>query len=795
MRPEDYRALAGGGATLLGLSALAPLLTDGAWVLPSVVAVCVVVATGILLRRMGLSAPSVVLGQVVVLALLCGNLVAWDATGPGPLPGPDWLAQVTAHARDGLAIIATEPAPVDVSDGILALTALGAGVAALLVDVLAVAMNIPAAVGVVLVAIVAIPTAVTGQEPAWQVVVMVGAGYLLLLATSTGRGSPQARLDDAAENRAAGRTNRPRIVLLLGATSLAAAVIAPTLLPQLGGDGSGSGPGGSARRGGITTENPIVDLRRDLVRGQNVDVLHYRTDAEFPDYLRLVSLDQFDGTTWHTSRRSVPESQQLPAGMPNPPGLVPELTPSTVNSYQIVVSDVLQSRWLPLPYPAVDVEAAGDWRFDIGSLDVVSASGTTAGLQYQVQSLQVSPTSPPEDADVTVDDPMLAVPAGVAGQLTTVAAEVTDGIEGSFEKAIAMQDWFRNDGGFVYDTANTPAGSASDDLLAFLQDRRGYCEQYAATMALMARVEGIPARVAVGYRPGDRADVTAPGTPDIPGEGELRVVRAHDAHAWPELYFAGVGWLRFEPTPTQVSGAPPGYTVPAAGPDPGAEQEANPALEQEVNPGPLEEGVPTDVTPDATASPASQAWLVAVLILVVALVVLLPPLLHRALRRRRWRQARGNASRLADEAWQEAVQAAAVTGVAWPESSTPREVGRWLVLALELDSEDDLARVNALVSGVETAWYTRDPAADESLESTADEVRHLLLGHAPAWRQALNWWMPFLARRSVPVSAESASGSQVRDDSTPGSRDSAGRSAPAHVVPATTPAVFDPSHE
>src|SRR5690606_28719934 len=88
-----------------------------------------------------------------------------------------------------------------------------------------------------------------------------------------------------------------------------------------------------------------------------------------------------------------------------------------------------------------------------------------------------------------------------------------------------------------------------DDLLAFLSPagRTGYCEQFSASMALMARSLGIPARVAVGFLSPERA-------------GNDWVFSAHDLHAWPELYFEGAGWVRFEPTPGSRSGGAPDYT-------------------------------------------------------------------------------------------------------------------------------------------------------------------------------------------------------------------------------------------
>ena len=78
-------------------------------------------------------------------------------------------------------------------------------------------------------------------------------------------------------------------------------------------------------------------------------------------------------------------------------------------------------------------------------------------------------------------------------------------------------------------------------------DRVGYCEQYAAAMAVMARSLGIPTRVAVGFRSAVRS-------------GDEYVYRSHQMHSWPEIYFPHTGWLPFEPTPGAAGGAVPSYT-------------------------------------------------------------------------------------------------------------------------------------------------------------------------------------------------------------------------------------------
>src|SRR5262249_15182489 len=100
--------------------------------------------------------------------------------------------------------------------------------------------------------------------------------------------------------------------------------------------------------------------------------------------------------------------------------------------------------------------------------------------------------------------------------------------------------------------------------------KTGYCEQFASSMALLARLLGIPARVGMGYTAGTQRS-----------DGSW-VVSTKDAHAWPELYFSGVGWLRFEPTPAggvgQGSATVPAYTTPQLLPGaPGTEENGSSA--------------------------------------------------------------------------------------------------------------------------------------------------------------------------------------------------------------------------
>ena len=110
---------------------------------------------------------------------------------------------------------------------------------------------------------------------------------------------------------------------------------------------------------------------------------------------------------------------------------------------------------------------------------------------------------------------------------------------------LALQDWFRAN--FQY-SLDVPQGHSTSAVEAFLRQRIGYCEQFAGTFAAMARGLGIPARVAVGYTPGL-----------LQPDGS-RSVLGKNSHAWPEIWFDGLGWVGFEPTPGRGAPGAEAYT-------------------------------------------------------------------------------------------------------------------------------------------------------------------------------------------------------------------------------------------
>ena len=130
--------------------------------------------------------------------------------------------------------------------------------------------------------------------------------------------------------------------------------------------------------------------------------------------------------------------------------------------------------------------------------------------------------------------PRRALDASVYGDMYGIASQVTAGAPTMYDAVERVQRYLNSN--FSYSEKPRPARYP---LNAFLfRDKFGYCQQFSGAMALMLRMAGIPSRVAAGFAPGSLNRDT----------GEYRV-RDLDAHSWVEVYFNGIGWVTFDPTP------------------------------------------------------------------------------------------------------------------------------------------------------------------------------------------------------------------------------------------------------
>ncbi|MCB0977840.1 MAG: hypothetical protein KDB02_10320 [Acidimicrobiales bacterium] len=339
----------------------------------------------------------------------------------------------------------------------------------------------------------------------------------------------------------------PALLLRAGLAAAAVAVLAGTVVgPRLPGtDGDpvlnwrDRGGGGTSDR---TTVSPIVDLRRRLV--DQSDQIFFTVRADRPAYWRLTGLDEFDGRIWKIDEQFGVADGRLADDGPNAPG------ERLRQSFHI---DTLDDLWVPVAFQARNLLTSSEdlrWDPDTSTLIVDRASAGTAGMSYTIES--VTPTF--SAAQLRADDypvpasmkELLSLPATFPRSVADTARRVTGDTSNPYERVIALQRWFRSN--FTY-SVDVPSGHSDDALVEFLEDRRGYCEQFAGAFAAMARSLGIPARVAVGFTPGDVDSVT----------GRFQV-RGRHAHAWPEIWFPTYGWVPFEPTPGRGMPGAESYT-------------------------------------------------------------------------------------------------------------------------------------------------------------------------------------------------------------------------------------------
>lgn len=550
-------ALCAWAATLMASCALLPLVTPASWILQVAVMLGVQTGVGAATRRVPLARPLTVAAQALVTLLMLTLVFARQQALAGIVPGPEALrhfADLFQQGGDDIARYAI-PAPLE-SDGIRLMLFGGVMVIGLAVDTLAVTFRSAAPAGLPLLALYSVAAGLSDGGADWLWFLVAAGGYLmLLLAEGRDRLSQWGRVFGGAPRTPGGepgpvapiRTGRRIGVLALGL-----ALVVPAVLPSMSGgllDGAGTGLGaGNGNGGTISAVNPLVSLRDSLNVDEDRQVLSLRTNSsDVGDlYLRIVSLDDFDGSTWKPSKRHV---TGVPDQLPTPIGLGADVKRAVIET-RISAADWYAQDWLPMPYPPSGVQVGGKWRYEPVGMTLVGDHGqTTRGETYLVKSLDVQPTAeqladapePPK----ALEDEYTKLPKSVPAVVAKTARQVTAGATNHYEQAVRLQDWFTLTGGFQYST-QVQVGTGPDAIAKFLKEKEGFCVHFSFAMAAMARSLGIPARVAVGF---------APGTPQ---SDQSVSVGLKDAHAWPELYFEGVGWTRFEPTPNR--GVTPSYT-------------------------------------------------------------------------------------------------------------------------------------------------------------------------------------------------------------------------------------------
>ena len=603
------------------------------------------------------------------------------------------FSNLLAAANDS---IQRQSLPAFATTGIQFLIGFSVGGIAVVMDAVAIWLRAPALAGIPLLVVVVVPSFVLASLTDGFTFELTAIAYLLIVLSR-------------------GRSIQPAVAISAGVIAVLGALVVPAVLPPVAvGGTTGSGVGALAE-----TINPIIDLGADLRQSDATPALSYTTTLPTGEYLRLTTLDTFQGKQWE------PATPKLKPGntvhdLAAPPGLSSKIKTVTVST-RVQVGEATGT-WLPIPYPTRSIKGlTGAWSFENANLAVRSTTTSMQGERYTVTSLDVQPTIQQlEAAAPSVDNPLAKVPAGLNPIIAATAKQVVGTAKTDFDKAVALQSWFRG-GDFTYST-RTPAkagydGSGLDVIVPFLKSKSGYCVHFASTMAVMARTLGIPSRIAVGFLPGKLTHVA--GT-------AVYQVSSSNLHAWPELYFAGIGWVRFEPTPSR--GFEPSFpSAPGEGVDvlptatPTDVATSGPTATPVTAPKLPNQGgtVKHSAVQAPTTLPTSSYGVFGVL--AVLLVLAAPAMIRASIRRRRTDRIRSGIDP-AGFAWQELRETAKDLGVDARESSTPGELAAQLTAYLALtrrgtsEATEALARLRELVVdevyGVPGYRYNGEEMAD-----------------------------------------------------------------------------------
>jgi transglutaminase-like putative cysteine protease len=745
-------------ATVLASIALYPLLDGGKWFWAGAGAVIVVAAIGVATRRRAIPAIVCFAAAIAGLFLYLNAVFASHESWGGLIPTGMSVHHLRLLVSQATSETSKYAPPVPDRPGIVLLAAAGIGLIGALTDVLAVRLHRPAIAGLPLLVLFCVPltTDVRPGLVGGALVFCAGVvGYLGLLSAD---GRHRLRLwgrlvqpwhdednegPDIRPLTAAGRRiGSAAVVLALSLPLLVPGLRQHRLFPGTG----GNGPGGY--HGQISFPRPLDALNLELREAEThpTTILTYRSNEAEPPYLQVYVLDHLTDDAWTMTPPSDPTALRNGI-MPAAPGLlagtnsVPMREEIRLGSHLANSSNV---SYLPLPYPARQVRVGGSWKVDPGTLTVLAANAHLAGLQYSVTGKDLNPQ--PEQLREAGPAPGWAVadeyvPPTLKKQLLSLARRLTAHRTSAYAKAVALQKWFTRPGNFTYslDVSSSNSPSALKQFLT--KTKRGYCQQFAFGMAVLARLVHIPARVVIGY---------TQGTPLSTGTWQ---VKTSDAHAWPELYFAGAGWLRFEPTPPNPAGGPgqatansPPYSNPQT--DVSINTNTQTGLSTQTNPDPEPtsthskkggfigklRGATGGSGTSGTSHKKSSPPFGPIALVLLAVLLIAPSVTRLGTRRWRWWKARDDAAR-AHAAWHELRDDLMDHRIPTRPSESPRALAGRLTQKLNLTGSEQEA-LERIARAEERASYALSPADSARLRSDVAVVRRGI-SHAAGLRARL----------------------------------------------------------
>lgn len=713
-RRSAATALSEAGLLVLALGTLlsmSRLLAEWSWVVPLGAAVTTAWLTNVVLRRVGCSMAVTALAQALIGLVVVARIAAAETMVALVVPTPASISAIAAEMDASFGLVSELVAPVPAADGFIAATAIGFWAIAAFADAAAIRYRAPVQAAVPYLAVftaVGVLARDHGRVGSAAVFGVALAGYVAaqrVAGRSTERWFGARSTGGAGAARGTAATAVAAVAVL--GTAIVAAVAAAPLVSidepvlDLREIGRGAGP--------RTVVSPFVGIRSLLT--DRSDEVMFRVEAPQGAYWRLTALERFDADQDIWVSRAVRYSdvgEQLPAPGPQAPSQLLE------QRFEI---QGLSGLWLPAAFRPSRVDSPEPVGYDADSSSLILREGEPQpSLTYEV-------TSEVPQLDDLGDAPRSVGPGAHYLEVPDLSSVATDELEPfrdlatPAEQLLALQNWFRD---FDYDENVDFSGSA-DPLGEFLQQRRGFCQQFSSAFALFARELGIPSRVAVGFTEGQQLQ---PGS---------FTVRGRNAHAWPEVYLADLGWVAYEPTPQrgnpqaeQYTGVPPAQaeapttTTTVSVPATSSPNTSTPATTAPPSstPGAVE---PPDTGADTAGS---NRWLIpAAIVVFIAAAAAVAMLLRRRSALAGSTDSEGGRDQAVRQAWRRAVGLMAPLGIAAEADETPME------FASRCDGVVDTAAIHRLAE-LETQRRfaeTAPSAADcDAASELVDELRQAI---------------------------------------------------------------------
>jgi len=773
---SEARARVGLIALLVGtLAAFEHLFGSGDYWAPALLGSALALGAAIAGRRLGLSTPLVVLASSVLAAWYLLVVFEGSATYYG-LPTLKALQRLGDDLMSAYDLSMVDYAPVPVRTGYAAFSVAIMWLIATVGEIATFRWKRPLLASVIPMTLFTF-LMIVGDSPlgTWLVLLFLVCLFTYWGLESThrlrswGRWVTAWREDDDEPTTLVGDLARR-----MGVVCVLAALVVPLFLPALeegflawrnqAGQGPGGGGGGDGSGSGIV--DPLVSVVPDLIRQSESEMFRVETDLA-PDaprpYWRMQSLVRFDGETWYPDTEAELPVQFGPGddglfsatSVPRNPDLPLPTVAAEVNQRFTVLG--LRNEHMPLagiPFK-IDVasdDAAGNVTVNPIQGDLRLSTGLQGGFFYEVAATVSQPSFRQlKRSDIPVEPPgsrWAQLPPGMNREIGALALEWTRGEATDLEKLVAIQNQLRNPLVFEYDTQI--GISESDDYLSqfLFETRKGYCQQFATAFAVLARSLGYATRVVVGFLPGESQQAT----PD------RFVVKGSDAHAWPEVYFPGHGWIPFEPTPRGGATGPahtvPPTQLPTGGLDPNIPTNLGPQAIGEGNRRPevfRGSDDPRRIGVEAGArigreAEAARRWregfMRVVIVLAIALFLFLAsvPLLKQARSARPYRRAQDARARAAAgfvEFQHEAAEFTRSRGAAESANSFARRVAAARGLPL-----DEAVRLASIYDAANYAPAEVDLSRVEEARDLAKGLRARLWTSSTPWEKTLRLFRP-----------------------------------------------------